>query len=57
MNQDTNDLLFSYVNGELNEEDARQMRRRCEADPELARELELTRAAVRVLAQSSPRKE
>ena len=54
MNQDTNDLLFSYVNGELNEEDARQVRLRCETDPEFAKELELTKATIRLLGAHKP---
>lgn len=47
---DTNDLLFAYVSGELNEEEARRVEARCASDPGFACELALTRAATRVAA-------
>lgn len=51
---DPNDLLFSYVCGELSEEEVRLVDERCAADPAYARELALTRAAMRLLAHHKP---
>jgi anti-sigma factor RsiW len=47
-------LLFSYVNGELTEEERRMVEARCLADADLARELELTRATVHLLERRRP---
>lgn len=49
-----NDLLFPYVNGELGEEDAKQVERRAAVDADFARELTLTRAAMRLMARRKP---
>ncbi len=47
-------LLFSYVNGELTEEERRMVEARCLADADLARELELTRATAHLLERRRP---
>ena len=47
-------LLFSYVNGELTEEERRMVEARCLTDADLARELELTRATVHLLERRRP---
>jgi anti-sigma factor RsiW len=52
--QDLHTLLFSYLLGELTKEEARQVEERCAADPAFARELELTRATVRLLTHRKP---
>ncbi|MEE2709419.1 MAG: hypothetical protein VYA69_07470 [Gemmatimonadota bacterium] len=54
MNLDPKDLLFPYVNGELNEKEARQVEERCGNDPELAEELAFTKSIVRLIAAHRP---
>ena len=52
--KNVNDLLFSYVNGDLSEEESRQVEERCTIDPEFARELALTQATVRLIEHHKP---
>jgi len=54
MNLDPKDLLFSYINGDLNEEEARQVEERCVNDPEFAEELAFTKSVVRLIAAHRP---
>jgi|GEM_PF-4251878 len=46
--ENENDLLFRYVCGESNEEEARQIEERAAKDADFARELSLARAATRL---------
>ena len=52
--EDIKALLFPYVNGELTADENQVIEARCLADADLARELELTRATMRLLAQRQP---
>jgi anti-sigma factor RsiW len=52
--EDIKALLFSYVNGELTEEEEQMVEARCLTDADLARELDLTRATVRLLERRRP---
>ena len=52
--EDIKALLFSYVNGELTEEERQMVEARCLTDANLARELDLTRATVRLLERRRP---
>ena len=52
--EDIKALLFSYVNGDLTEEERRMVEARCLTDADLARELDLTRATVRLLERRRP---
>lgn len=54
MKDDLKDLLFDYVNGELEDEDALKVERRSLEDPGFTRELELTRATVALLSACRP---
>ncbi|MBT5875514.1 MAG: hypothetical protein HOH43_18980 [Candidatus Latescibacteria bacterium] len=54
MKDDLKNLLFDYVNGELEDGDALKVERRSLEDPDFARELELTRATVTLLAAYRP---
>ena len=52
--EDIKALLFSYVNGELTEEEEQMVEARCLTDADIARELDLTRATVRLLERRRP---
>jgi hypothetical protein len=52
--EDMKSLLFSYVNGELAEEQNKLVEARCKGNADLTKELELTRATIRLLERRRP---
>jgi anti-sigma factor RsiW len=49
--QEILDMLFPYVAGELTEEEKNRVEKACRENPELAKELELTRMTARLLTR------
>ena len=54
MKRDLNYFLFDYVRGDLSEEDSRCVEERRLVDPEFAEELEIARAALRMVSVYRP---